>query len=94
MTGLKTRLIRSDAIERSRRRKEAEGTVNRFQLPRHLGSYNKVNTTVTYVPKLEYKRDDLTLTLGGGYSRSRTVRAADRGVWAIISRAVGPSARV
>jgi TonB-dependent receptor len=33
---------------------------------------NKVNTTVTYVPKLEYKRDDLTLTLGGGYSRSRT----------------------
>lgn len=33
---------------------------------------NKVNTTVTYVPKLEYKRNDLTLTLGGGYSRSRT----------------------
>jgi iron complex outermembrane receptor protein len=33
---------------------------------------NKVNTTVTYVPKLEYKRGDLTLTLGGGYSRSRT----------------------
>ncbi|MFZ9748141.1 MAG: TonB-dependent receptor, partial [Opitutaceae bacterium] len=33
---------------------------------------NKVNTTVTYVPKLEYKREDLTLTLGGGYSRSRT----------------------
>jgi len=33
---------------------------------------NKVNTTVTYVPKLEYKRADLTLTLGGGYSRSRT----------------------
>ncbi|MGH7957885.1 MAG: TonB-dependent receptor domain-containing protein [Opitutaceae bacterium] len=33
---------------------------------------NKVNTTVTYVPKLEYKRADLSLTLGGGYSRSRT----------------------
>ncbi len=33
---------------------------------------NKVNTTVTYVPKLEYKKNDLTLTLGGGYSRSRT----------------------
>ncbi len=33
---------------------------------------NKVNTTVTYVPKLEYKRGDLNLTLGGGYSRSRT----------------------
>ncbi len=33
---------------------------------------NKINTTVTYIPKLEYKRDDLTLTLGGGYSRSRT----------------------
>jgi iron complex outermembrane receptor protein len=33
---------------------------------------NKVNTTVTYVPKIEYKRGDLSLTLGGGYSRSRT----------------------
>jgi len=33
---------------------------------------NKVNTTVTYIPKLEYKRGDLNLTLGGGYSRSRT----------------------
>lgn len=33
---------------------------------------DKSNTTVTYVPKLEYKRDDLVLTLGGGYSRSRT----------------------
>ncbi len=33
---------------------------------------NKVNTTVTYIPKLEYKRGDLLLTLGGGYSRSRT----------------------
>ncbi|HUR56086.1 MAG TPA: TonB-dependent receptor [Opitutaceae bacterium] len=33
---------------------------------------NKINTTVTYVPKLEYKRGDLNLTLGGGYSRSRT----------------------
>ncbi len=33
---------------------------------------NKINTTVTYIPKLEYKRNDLNLTLGGGYSRSRT----------------------
>ncbi len=33
---------------------------------------NKVNTTITYVPKFEYKRGDLNLTLGGGYSRSRT----------------------
>jgi iron complex outermembrane receptor protein len=33
---------------------------------------NKINNTVSYVPKLEYKRGDLQLTLGGGYSRSRT----------------------
>jgi TonB-dependent receptor len=33
---------------------------------------NKVNTTVSFVPKFEYKRGDLNLTLGGGYSRSRT----------------------
>lgn len=33
---------------------------------------NRANATVIYVPKLEYRRDDLVLTLGGGYSRSRT----------------------
>ena len=33
---------------------------------------NKVNVTVAFIPKLEYKRDDLLLTLGGGFSRSRT----------------------
>jgi iron complex outermembrane recepter protein len=33
---------------------------------------NKVNNTVTFTPKLEYKSGDLTLTGGGGYSRSRT----------------------
>ncbi|MBM3851763.1 MAG: TonB-dependent receptor [Verrucomicrobia bacterium] len=33
---------------------------------------NKINHTITYTPKLEYKRGDLTLTAGGGYSRSRT----------------------
>jgi len=33
---------------------------------------NKINNTITYTPKLEYKRGDLQLTLGGGYSRSRT----------------------
>jgi len=33
---------------------------------------NKRNDTVTYVGKLEYQRGDLTLTAGGGYSRSRT----------------------
>ena len=32
---------------------------------------NKGNTTVTYIPKLEYKRGDLNLTLGGGYRRAR-----------------------
>ena len=33
---------------------------------------NKRNDTITYVPKLEYQRGDLTLTAGGGYSRSGT----------------------
>ena len=33
---------------------------------------NKVNTTVSFVPKFEYKHGDLNVTLGGGYSRSRT----------------------
>ena len=33
---------------------------------------NKLNSTLTYVPRLDYKRGDLSLTLGGGYSRSRT----------------------
>jgi TonB-dependent receptor len=33
---------------------------------------NKRNATITYVGKLEYIRGDLTLTAGGGYSRSRT----------------------
>jgi iron complex outermembrane recepter protein len=33
---------------------------------------NKVNNTVTFTPKLEYKRGDLTLTGGAGYSRGRT----------------------
>ncbi len=33
---------------------------------------NKLNDTVTYTPKLEYKRGDVNVTLGGGYSRSRT----------------------
>ena len=33
---------------------------------------NKRNATLTYVGKLEYTRGDLTLTAGGGYSRSRT----------------------
>jgi len=33
---------------------------------------NKLNTTMTYAPRLDYKRGDLALTLGGGYSRSRT----------------------
>ena len=32
----------------------------------------KLNDTMTYGPRLEYKHDDLTVTLGGSYSRSRT----------------------
>jgi len=33
---------------------------------------NKLNSTVTLTPRVDFKRGDLTLTLGGGYSRSRT----------------------
>ena len=33
---------------------------------------NKLNSTLTLTPRLDYKHGDLTLTLGGGYSRSRT----------------------
>ena len=33
---------------------------------------NKLNDTQTYTPKLEYKRADLVVTAGGGYSRSKT----------------------
>ncbi len=37
-----------------------------------IGHSHKWNDTSTYTPKLEFKRNDLLLTLGGGYSRSRT----------------------
>ncbi len=33
---------------------------------------NKVNNTVTFTPKIEYKRGDVAITIGGGFSRSRT----------------------
>jgi TonB-dependent receptor len=33
---------------------------------------NKVNNTITYTPRLEYKLGDFSTTAGGGYSRSRT----------------------
>jgi iron complex outermembrane receptor protein len=33
---------------------------------------NKLNSTLTLTPRIDYKRGDLTLTLGGGFSRSRT----------------------
>ncbi len=33
---------------------------------------NKVNNTATLTPKLEYKRGDLTITTGAGFSRGRT----------------------
>ena len=36
------------------------------------GHRNRLNDTITYTPKLVYKLADLTLTAGGGYSRSRT----------------------
>jgi hypothetical protein len=37
------------AIERSRRRKEAEATVNRFQLPSHLGSYDGASMSTAWI---------------------------------------------
>ena len=33
---------------------------------------NKLNSTLTFTPRIDFKRGDLTVTLGGGYSRSRT----------------------
>ncbi|MEO6246949.1 MAG: TonB-dependent receptor [Opitutaceae bacterium] len=33
---------------------------------------NKLNSTLTYTPRIDYKRGDFSLNLGGGYSRSRT----------------------
>ncbi len=42
------------------------------RLEESQGHRNRLNDTVTYTPKLVYKLGDLTLTAGGGYSRSRT----------------------
>jgi iron complex outermembrane recepter protein len=42
------------------------------RLEESQGHRNRLNDTVTYTPKLVYKMSDLTLTGGGGYSRSRT----------------------
>lgn len=42
------------------------------RLEQNIGHSHKFNDTVTYTPKLEYKRNDRVITAGGGYSRSRT----------------------
>ena len=42
------------------------------RLEESQGHRNRLNDTVTYTPKLVYKLSDVTLTAGGGYSRSRT----------------------
>ena len=42
------------------------------RLEQAIGHSHKWNDTVTYTPKIEYKRADLVLTAGGGYSRSNT----------------------
>jgi len=42
------------------------------RLEHNIGHSHKFNDTVTYTPKLEYRRHDVQLTLGGGYSRSTT----------------------
>ncbi|MBI5767341.1 MAG: TonB-dependent receptor [Verrucomicrobia bacterium] len=51
----------------------AQPTANaNTRLEESQGHRNRLNDTVTYAPKLVYKLADLTLTGGGGYSRSRT----------------------
>jgi iron complex outermembrane receptor protein len=48
-----------------------------------IGHSDKWNDTVSYTPKLEFKRNDFIITAGGGYSRS-TTHYEDRrtGYWA------------
>ncbi len=51
----------------------AQSTANaNTRLEQTQGHRNRLNDTVTYTPKLVYKLSDMTLTAGGGYSRSRT----------------------
>jgi iron complex outermembrane recepter protein len=54
-----------------------------------IGHSHKWNDTVSYTPKLEYKRNSLQLTLAGGYSRS-TTHYEDRrtGYWASTNNRV------
>jgi iron complex outermembrane recepter protein len=54
-----------------------------------IGHSHKWNDTITYTPKLEFKRRDLQLTLGGGYSRS-TTHYEDRrtGYWATTNNRI------
>ncbi|MBL9200527.1 MAG: TonB-dependent receptor [Opitutaceae bacterium] len=54
-----------------------------------IGHSHKWNDTVSYVPRLEFKRNALQLTLGGGYSRS-TTHYEDRrtGYWASTNNRV------
>ncbi|MEO6245283.1 MAG: carboxypeptidase regulatory-like domain-containing protein, partial [Opitutaceae bacterium] len=54
-----------------------------------IGHSHKWNDTATYTPKLEFKRGDLQLTAGGGYSRSRTHYEDRRtGYWATTNNRV------
>ncbi len=54
-----------------------------------IGHSDKWNDTSTYTPKLEFKRGDLLLALGGGYSRSRTHYEDRRsGYWATTNNRV------
>ena len=51
----------------------AQPTANaNTRLEESQGHRNRLNDTVTYTPKLVYRMGDLSLTGGGGYSRSRT----------------------
>lgn len=52
---------------------EALATANaNTRIQMNTSRRNKRNTTVSYAPKVEFKRGDVTLTAAGAYSRSRT----------------------
>src|SRR5205823_1486621 len=51
----------------------AQSTANaNTRMEESQGHRNRLNDTVTYIPKLTYKFSDLVINAGGGYSRSRT----------------------
>ncbi|MEN9634841.1 MAG: hypothetical protein RL077_3245 [Verrucomicrobiota bacterium] len=57
------------------------------RLEQAIGHSDKFNDTMTYTPKIEYKRSDLVITASGGYSSSKTHYEDRRtGYWGANSR--------